>query len=156
MAALTRAALRTRLRSNRGAELIEFAIVTPILAIIIAALFDFGFLFRNWEVVTNAAREGARVGVLPSYSCDGASSDVEDRVDAYMSGSGIGGGYAVNLGTDSVTSGGRTFGACVVNVQMDQALPALSVLGAVFGGNFGTVSLSATSVMRSETQAAAP
>ena len=31
-------------------------------------MFDFGFLFRNWEVVTNAAREGARVGVLPAYA----------------------------------------------------------------------------------------
>ena len=59
-----------RLGDQRGAELIEMAIVTPILLMILAGIFDFGFLFRGWEVVTNAAREGARVGVLPDYDCD--------------------------------------------------------------------------------------
>jgi hypothetical protein len=68
MAALT---FGKRLRGERGAEIIEMALVTPIFLIIIAAMFDFGFLFRNWEVATNAAREGARIGLLPAY-CDGA------------------------------------------------------------------------------------
>ena len=44
------------------------AIVTPILLMIIAGIFDFGMMFRAWEVVTNAAREGARVGTLPGYT----------------------------------------------------------------------------------------
>ena len=65
------------------------ALVTPIFLLLIAAMFDFGFLFRNWEVVTNAAREGARVGVLPAYTCDGTTPDVKDRVDAYMAAAGI-------------------------------------------------------------------
>ena len=59
---------RSRIASERGAEIIELVLVTPIFALIIAAMFDFGFLFRNWEVVTNAAREGARIGVLPDYT----------------------------------------------------------------------------------------
>ena len=78
MAALS---TRRRLRSERGAEIIEMALVTPIFLIIIAAMFDFGFLFRNWEVATNAAREGARIGLLPAYKCDGSTADVKDRVD---------------------------------------------------------------------------
>ena len=78
-----------RLRSERGAEIIEMALVTPIFLIIIAAMFDFGFLFRNWEVATNAAREGARIGLLPSYKCDDTSTDVKDRVDAYMASAGF-------------------------------------------------------------------
>jgi hypothetical protein len=36
-------------------------IVTPILLLSLAAIFDFAILFRAWNVVTNAAREGARV-----------------------------------------------------------------------------------------------
>ena len=67
-----------RLRSHRGAELIEMAIVTPILMLIIGAIIDFGMLFRSWEAVTNAAREGARVGVLPAYTAD---DDVRARVE---------------------------------------------------------------------------
>ena len=56
-----------RLKTERGAELIEFALVFPLLLFIILGIVDFGFLFQRMEVVTNAAREGARIAVLPGY-----------------------------------------------------------------------------------------
>lgn len=143
-----------RRTGERGAEIIELAIVTPILALLIAAMFDFGFLFRNWEVVTNAAREGARVGVLPSYSCDGGGGDVRSRVDAYMAGSGIANGYVVNVRTDAIDAGAHSFNACIVNVSLEQSLPSLSVIGSIFGGAFGEVTIAGAAVMRTETQAA--
>lgn len=155
MASLTARRVKSplgRLTSERGAEIIEMAIVTPILALIIAAMFDFGFLFRNWEVVTNAAREGARVGVLPAYSCADGSADVQGRVDNYMAGAGITDGYDVDLRTDSIGSGGHTFSACIVNVTLEQPLPSLSVLGTIFGGAFGDVTLAGSAVMRTEMQ----
>ena len=62
------AQIRNGWRSERGAELIEFAVVMPILIFIIAGIFEFGMMFRPFEAVTNAAREGARVGVLPGYN----------------------------------------------------------------------------------------
>ena len=52
--------LRAWRRAEEGAELIEFMIVFPILMLILAGIMDFGMLLRNYEVVTNAAREGAR------------------------------------------------------------------------------------------------
>jgi Flp pilus assembly protein TadG len=148
--------LRVRARSERGAEIIELAIVSPIFALLIAAMFDFGFLFRNWEVVTNAAREGARVGILPAYACDGSTSDVEDRVDAYMASSGITdtGLYDVTLNTQAVVTAAGTFNACVVTVEMNQSLPSLSLFGSMFGGGIGDVPVRAASVMRTEAQAA--
>jgi Flp pilus assembly protein TadG len=161
MASLTAAARAIdrrvrRARDERGAEIIELAIVTPIFALVVAAIFDFGFLFRNWEVATNAAREGARVGVLPAYSCETASPDIQARIDDYMAGSGITAGYGVATGTSAVTAGDHTFNACVVNVTLAQPLPSLKVLGTIFGGAFGSVSITAGAVMRTETQAAAP
>jgi Flp pilus assembly protein TadG len=51
--------------NETGAELIEFAFVLPLLLLVIVGIFDFGFLFQRYEVVTNAAREGARAAVLP-------------------------------------------------------------------------------------------
>jgi hypothetical protein len=56
-----------RRHSARGAELIEMAFVLPILLLVVAGIIDFGFLFQRFVVVTNAAREGARVAVLPGY-----------------------------------------------------------------------------------------
>lgn len=152
---ITRRAPRSRpgLRSERGAEIIEFAIVTPLLCLVIAAMIDFGILFRNWEVVTNAAREGARVGMLPSYSCDAGSADVEGRVANYLAGSGIVADFEVDLRVDSITAGGHTFSACVVNVTLEQGLPSLSVIGTALGGSYGSVMLGAEAVMRTESQA---
>ena len=65
--ASVKATTTQRLRSERGAELIEFALVLPLLMFIILGLVDFGFMFQRFEVVTNAAREGARIAVLPGY-----------------------------------------------------------------------------------------
>jgi Flp pilus assembly protein TadG len=42
---------------------------------------EFGFMFQRYEVVTNAAREGARLAVLPGYG----TTDVQARVAAYVS-----------------------------------------------------------------------
>ena len=148
--------LRTRARSERGAEIIELALVAPIFMLLIAALFDFGFLFRNWELVTNAAREGARLGVLPAYACDGSTADVQQRVDAYMAAAGISNtsSYSVDMGVSSVTTDAGTFSSCTVVVEMTQPLPSLSIFGKIFGGNFGDVPVKAAAVMRTEAQAA--
>jgi Flp pilus assembly protein TadG len=147
---------RTRSKSDRGAEIIELAMVTPIFALLIAGMFDFGFLFRNWEVVTNAAREGARLGSLPDYTCSSTAPDVKDRVTQYMASSGItnSASYTVNLNTTTVTTAAGTFNACRVIVELTQPLPTLSVIGAITGGTFGSVAVRGAAVMRTETQAA--
>jgi Flp pilus assembly protein TadG len=155
MATLTLNRFRRRARSEAGAEIIEFAMLTPIFAMLIAAMFDFGFLFRNWEIVTNAAREGARVGLLPSYACDGSTTDIKSRVDNYMAGSGISNtsSYTVIPKVATMTTTAGTFKACVVTVQMTQALPVLNVFTKWFGSSMANVNLQAASVMRTETQA---
>jgi Flp pilus assembly protein TadG len=157
MAALTfMRRLRSRARSEQGAEIIEFAMVTPIFALLIAAIFDFGFLFRNWELVTNAAREGARVGVLPSYSCNAGSPDITQRVQAYMAGSGVTNPlqYKVKMANQAVATGAGTFNACIVTVEMTQSLPSLSLFTSMFGSTMADIPVRAAAVMRTEAQAA--
>ena len=139
------------------------AIVTPILLMILAGIFDFGFLFRSWEVVTNAAREGARVGVLPSYECEPAalapvSVDIQSRVDEYMEAAGFADpmAYTVTSGTASVTTTAGDVPACYVRVHMFQQLPSLGIIGQFFGGAFTSVPVQAQAVMRLEGSAVAP
>jgi Flp pilus assembly protein TadG len=69
-----------RLKSQRGAELIEFALIFPLLLLVLLGIIDFGFLFQRYEILTNATREGARMAVLPGY----ATADVKTRVCAYL------------------------------------------------------------------------
>jgi hypothetical protein len=82
---------RSRLSSERGAELIEFAISLPVLLLIGLGIFDFGFLFQRYLVVTNAAREGARIAVLPGYT----DPDVINRVNDYLTAAGLTGTHDV-------------------------------------------------------------
>src|SRR5262245_65544382 len=49
--------------TERGAELVEFALVLPILLVVIAGLWDFGRAYRTYQAITNSAREGARLDV---------------------------------------------------------------------------------------------
>jgi Flp pilus assembly protein TadG len=160
--------MRRRLEAlcrERGSELIEMAIVTPVLLLIVAGIFDFGMMFRSWEVVTNAAREGARVGVLPSF----ADADVVARVQQYMQASGVanactqqtasGGACpasacSVCVSIQTLPSGAGTFSARYVTVTSRQPLPSLSVIASFFGGNFSSIDLTATSAMRTEVAAA--
>jgi hypothetical protein len=72
--------LPSRLGSRRGNSLVEFALVLPLLLLVFAGIVDFGFLFQRYEVITNAAREGARIAVLPGYE----AGDVQARVLDYV------------------------------------------------------------------------
>lgn len=45
---------------ERGANLVEMALILPLLLLLIAAIADFGRAFNAYIVITNAAREGAR------------------------------------------------------------------------------------------------
>jgi Flp pilus assembly protein TadG len=65
---------------ERGAALVELAMVLPLLLVVIAGIVDFGFAFQRYEVITNAAREGARLGSLSGYD----AAFVQERVRQYV------------------------------------------------------------------------
>jgi hypothetical protein len=47
---------------QRGAALVEAAIITPLLLLLIFGVIEFGFLFKDSLTLANATRSGARVG----------------------------------------------------------------------------------------------
>lgn len=57
-------------RRERGAVAVEMAIVLPLLLLIIAGMIDLGRLFFVQTMVTNAAREGARMKALGYNNTD--------------------------------------------------------------------------------------
>jgi Flp pilus assembly protein TadG len=68
------------MRSEKGAALIEAAITVPIILLICVGIFEFGRAYQTMQVLTNAAREGARMAVITA-STDAA---VAARVRSYM------------------------------------------------------------------------
>lgn len=69
-------------KRERGASALEFALVLPVLLIILFGIIEFGLLMYNKQVLTNASREGARAGIVVASSrldC----SDISEVVDSY-------------------------------------------------------------------------
>ena len=78
--------MRTNLRKNeRGAALIETAITIPMILLIAVGIFEFGRAYQTWQVLTNAAREGARQAIL----LDKTDADVQTTVQSYMKAGGL-------------------------------------------------------------------
>jgi Flp pilus assembly protein TadG len=55
---------RFQLRNERGQTLTEFAIVLPILALLLFGVIQFGIAFNNYITLTDAVRAGARKGAV--------------------------------------------------------------------------------------------
>ena len=69
-----------RLRNQRGTALMETAITIPIVLLVCVGIFEFGRAYQTFQVLTNAAREGARTSVIMSNS----DQQVTDAVKNYL------------------------------------------------------------------------
>jgi Flp pilus assembly protein TadG len=54
----------TRARSEEGVALVEFALILPVLALLLFGMLDFGKAFNYWIDETHLANEGARWAVV--------------------------------------------------------------------------------------------
>jgi Flp pilus assembly protein TadG len=144
--------LPARVRSETGAELVEFAMVLPIMLLVFGGIVDFGLLLQRQQVITNAAREGARLAVLPGYT----TGDVQARVTEFVR-EGINSSTAAPVTavtTVTLTPGaGPPFEAARVQVTLADSFLILGPIVSLAGGtgSFGTIALSATTTMRIET-----
>jgi Flp pilus assembly protein TadG len=59
---------KSKLRNDKGASAVEFALVLPIFVSVIFAIFQFGIAFNNWIALTHAAREGVRLAAVGQYN----------------------------------------------------------------------------------------
>lgn len=71
--------MRRALRQD-GQALIEAALTIPILLLVAVGIFEFGRAYQTWQILTNAAREGARIAIVPNPDL----ALVEARVRNYM------------------------------------------------------------------------
>jgi Flp pilus assembly protein TadG len=66
---------------DAGQSLLEFAIALPALMAILIGIFEFGRAWNVRQVLTNSAREGARLAVIQGSSDSEVVARVEDRMD---------------------------------------------------------------------------
>ncbi|MGI5862200.1 MAG: TadE family protein [Myxococcales bacterium] len=90
---------------SRGAAALEFALVLPLLLLLVLGGIDWGFYFFAEQVVVNAAREGARAGSLETLDDTAARADAEAAARLFLSRGGLDAASAavsVSLTGDSV------------------------------------------------------
>lgn len=142
-------------RGERGQSLIELAMTLPLLLLVSVGIFELGRCYQTWQVVTNAAREGARLSVLPS--ADAAA--IEARIRSYMQDGMLsnvaGASVTINSGASiSIGAGNASASVVTVNYPFDfivlNPVARLVVGGSTLGGSPITITASAT--MRNETQ----
>jgi Flp pilus assembly protein TadG len=67
------------IKEQKGAALIEFAIVLIILVLLVIGVSEFGLMIYNKQIITNASREGARAGITQTVD----TVAIEAIVDTY-------------------------------------------------------------------------
>jgi Flp pilus assembly protein TadG len=170
MAALIRS-LRRFVRAQSGAEIVEFALTLPLLLLVVLGIIEFGFLFQQYEVVTNAAREGARIATLPTYSANATATEtnVTARVNQYLTAGGLSPASATICGgggtcpgdwlsvADQIVAGPPALCVKVFRVTVEYQHPVAFVGGVLtfFGRSLPTtITLRATARMRNEVPSA--
>ncbi len=53
---------------KEGASSVEFALLLPVLVILLVGIIQFGMAYSNYVSITHAAREGARLAAVDKYS----------------------------------------------------------------------------------------
>jgi Flp pilus assembly protein TadG len=72
-----------KLRNERhGQALVEFALILPVLLLLLLGIVEFGLILYDQHVITNASREGARYGIVVR-STRRTVAEIEAVVDAY-------------------------------------------------------------------------
>ena len=66
--------------SLRAQDLIEFALVFPVLMLLLFGVIDFGRIFHVLIAISNAAREGARYGVIYGIDRSGGVYTINESV----------------------------------------------------------------------------
>ena len=147
--------LRRLLTGERGTALLETAMTLPLLLIVSVGIFEFGRAFQTWQILTNAAREGARLAVLPNP----VAGAVDARVRSYLTSGQLSNTAAATIVVNPIATvaigGGATATASLVTVNYPfefmvlQPVARLLMSGSTLGAPF---TLTASAEMRNESQ----
>lgn len=126
-------------KTKRGQALVEFALLVPVMLLLVIGIAEFGRAWMTENILTGAAREGARfAAVQPSYNY----IDIRDRVDTVLSGTGIAPTVNVTLISGPPANSIKVDVTSTYSVAIAGFIPGLPISG--------SFSLTGTATMRRE------
>jgi Flp pilus assembly protein TadG len=126
------------IHKNRGQSVIEFALVLPLLLLVLFGITEFGRAWMTVSVLTSAAREGCRLAVVTAPDVPAVTARVTDVCNS----------AGVTPSSITITppaASDPTRRVTVTVVTNFRVIP-----GDILGAFSGTIPLRATSVMRHE------
>lgn len=130
---------KNRKGREAGQAVVEFALILPILLLILLAAVDMTRVYFTLQVINNATREGARIGIIAGST----TSEVNTTVNARLSSGGLTATPTISAaGVDGASPGDLT--------TVTVSYPFQTLTGSFIPGWSGTVTLSQTTVMRHE------
>jgi Flp pilus assembly protein TadG len=139
---------RTGTRREEGAALFEFALLMPILVILLLGIIEFGWLFAQMNEIRHVAQEGARWGAVSHPDVNSVGSENWGDIGARACGAAnLPGGSTVTV-TGSAGSGVKGGTASITVTANTQSLSSLGLIEA-----FLPSSLSNTATFRLEQDA---
>ncbi|MBB5402317.1 TadE/TadG family type IV pilus assembly protein [Paraburkholderia sp. BR13439] len=134
-------------KKQKGVVAVETALVLPLLLLIVFGIVEFGLALYDQAVITNAAREGARAGIVLT-SPRPTTTDITSVVTGYTS------SYLISFAAKnpapsvSVTNAGGSFGTALA-VKVSYTFTGL-LLGPLMNPLTGPITLSSTATMNNE------
>ncbi len=131
------------IKVEKGQDLIEYALSLPLFLLLIFGIVEAGILIFSYNTLANAAREGARAGVLPVTSgCnnDCRKAEAKDAAERLTTG--------LNPAALDVTVTRPVAGTIIVQVSYTATLITGPVIEAIGGGS--TLGLSTVATMNLE------
>jgi Flp pilus assembly protein TadG len=126
-------------RNRRGASAVEMAFIAPVFLTLTMGVIESSRLGMVAQMLTTAAREGCRVAVIDGMT----QADVQNRIDAVLSGSGISVGTVTPTCPSPYTWNSAPSGTAIT-VSMSVPFSRVSWLPTPFFLNGAQVSCSAT------------
>jgi Flp pilus assembly protein TadG len=152
--------MRSKSSSQKGASAVEFALILPLLMLILFGIIEFSLLMYNKAMITNASREGARRDIV--YRVDPVTFNyspltdvqIQTEVTNYLS------NYLITLSgtsthtttiTRAVETSGNTLNVHVSYPYQFLVVPPIAAIAGPGGAAIpGTVTLSSATKMRME------
>lgn len=124
-------------RRQEGTSMVEFVLMLPLLLLILAGVGDLGRVFRDYIIITNVAREGARYASLHADPNDGPSfTSIKNAAIAEAQSSGIAlstSNVALSFSPSNFTSG--SIATATITVTYGFSL----IIGRIWGGSVITM-----------------
>jgi Flp pilus assembly protein TadG len=138
-----------RIRNQRGAALLETAITIPLVLLVTVSIFEFGRAYQTWQVLTNAAREGARVAVLS----DSTDAKVSETVRNYMQSGQLPGAATATINVERIVPfGSNTASRITVTYPFNFTVlnPVIRLVNSSSSTGQGTTNMVSSALMRNE------